>query len=173
MDQLEDIAAASIQSTGGIVLPPDSSIISGFSHWVRNPIPKDGNEQFFDDHKPYFSDPLVYIFAAYSTISGEEILGLPKQMGVRAISDGIVRLFPRPKPTGFIRISHPNGFDSYYVHVSPSVQTGQNVKAGEVIGLLDELEYTKYRVHHLQFRLNLNGKPININPSIFPDLINA
>ena len=171
---LEDITGTANTSLKGAVLPLDSGLISGFHRWIRAPTSRLGYEKFFSDHAASFVNPLIYVFTAYSKRTGEETLGLPREMKVRAIFDGtVVNVNDLPNLTRFVKIRHTNELDSFYVHVKPMVNTGQRIETGQIIGSLDNLEYTTYGVYHLQFRLRM-PKQRYVDPTLlFPELRGA
>ena len=162
-----------IQSDSQLVLPIDSSQIPHFGHWIRKPKFNPEYEEFFLDYDRHFENLLLYIFAAYSTQDGKEVLGLPRKTKVRAISDGTVDyISTSPNPIRYVKILHANRINSFYLNVIPLVKISQSVKIGEVIGTLDNSEYEKYQVSHMQFRLYKPNKVLEmLNPAlIFPEL---
>lgn len=60
----------------------------------------------------------------------------------------------------YIKIDHENGFESYYGHLSElKVSEGENVSAGQVIGLSGDSG--KVTGPHLHFGLYYNGIPVD------------
>jgi hypothetical protein len=80
---------------------------------------------------------------------------------VAAAFDGKVRIAKKSKSYGnVIVIRHANGLETYYAHLSKiNVQIGQEVYAGEVIGLGGNTGHS--RGSHLHFEVRYMGQPIN------------
>lgn len=80
---------------------------------------------------------------------------------VAAAFDGKVRIAKKSKSYGnVIVIRHANGLETYYAHLSKiSVEIGQEVYAGEVIGLGGNTG--RSRGSHLHFEVRYMGQPIN------------
>jgi murein DD-endopeptidase MepM/ murein hydrolase activator NlpD len=80
---------------------------------------------------------------------------------VAAAFDGKVRIAKKSKSYGnVIVIRHPNGLETYYAHLSKiNVEIGQEVYAGEVIGLGGNTG--RSRGSHLHFEVRYMGQPIN------------
>jgi LysM repeat protein len=79
---------------------------------------------------------------------------------VAAAFDGKVRIAKLSKSYGnVIVIRHPNGLETYYAHLSKiNVQIGQEVYAGQVIGLGGNTG--RSRGSHLHFEVRYMGQPI-------------
>jgi len=80
---------------------------------------------------------------------------------VAAAFDGKVRIAKKSKSYGnVIVIRHANGLETYYAHLSKiNVEIGQEVYAGEVIGLGGNTG--RSRGSHLHFEVRYMGQPIN------------
>jgi murein DD-endopeptidase MepM/ murein hydrolase activator NlpD len=80
---------------------------------------------------------------------------------IKATYDGIVTYRGRRGGYGkFIKIRHPNGYESVYGHLSRyKVRKGQRVKRGQVIGLMGSTGLSTGS--HLHFGIKLNGRWIN------------
>jgi murein DD-endopeptidase MepM/ murein hydrolase activator NlpD len=80
---------------------------------------------------------------------------------VAAAFDGKVRIAKKSKSYGnVIVIRHSNGLETYYAHLSKiNVEIGQEVYAGEVIGLGGNTG--RSRGSHLHFEVRYMGHPIN------------
>jgi len=88
-------------------------------------------------------------------------LALPTGEPLYAAFDGVVRISKRNPSYGhLVIIHHPNGLETYYAHMSARhVVAGQQVKAGDVIGLCGNTG----RSHgsHLHFEIRYMGNAIN------------
>lgn len=77
-----------------------------------------------------------------------------------AIADGIINSMDNSKTFGIcVKISHINGVESFYAHlknIDRNLCVGQDIKQGQIIGLLGEtgLAYGP----HLHFQLLIKGK---------------
>lgn len=80
---------------------------------------------------------------------------------VSAAFDGKIRIAKKSKTYGnVIVIRHSNGLETYYAHLSKiSVEVGQDVYAGDVIGLGGNTG--RSRGSHLHFEVRYLGQPIN------------
>jgi murein DD-endopeptidase MepM/ murein hydrolase activator NlpD len=80
---------------------------------------------------------------------------------VAAAFDGRVRIAKKSKSYGnVIVIRHPNGLETYYAHLSKlNVEIGQEVYAGEVIGLGGNTGHS--HGSHLHFEVRYMGQPVN------------
>jgi murein DD-endopeptidase MepM/ murein hydrolase activator NlpD len=80
---------------------------------------------------------------------------------VSAAFDGKVRIAKKSKSYGnVIVIRHDNGLETYYAHLSKiNVEIGQEIYAGEVIGLGGNTG--RSRGSHLHFEVRYMGQPIN------------
>lgn len=118
-------------------LPIDGSDIPNFKAWV------DWNGFLLDRNTREGHDG--FDFAAYLTTDGRIVLGLPDDIKIRAVADGIVKqVLDTPEAVGggygvMINIEHgadDSGMFSQYIHVKPTVEAGIAVKKGDVIGEL-------------------------------------
>lgn len=150
-------------------LPIRASDIPGFAYWLDwNGWGED--VEWVDDEHTGFD------FAAYLNTKGKAVLGLPPHTPVRAIADGIVRMVniweePFYREICIGHTSQPLGAESLYTHVAPSIEIGQHVKRGEIIG---RLYSTDEDLIHLHLSL-LNGHQVEncleTDPTkIFPEL---
>jgi hypothetical protein len=83
---------------------------------------------------------------------------------IRAAFDGVVRLSEGTRRTGgygnLVVIRHPNGLETYYAHLSKRiVDSGEVVKAGEVIGLGGNTG--RSNGPHLHFETRYKGHPFD------------
>lgn len=80
---------------------------------------------------------------------------------VAAAFDGKVRIAKKSKSYGnVIVIRHANGLETYYAHLSKiNVEIGQEVYAGEVIGLGGNTGHS--HGSHLHFEVRYLGQPVN------------
>ncbi|MES2284421.1 MAG: M23 family metallopeptidase [Bacteroidota bacterium] len=80
---------------------------------------------------------------------------------VGAAFDGKVRIARKSKSYGsVVVIRHSNGLETYYAHLSKiNVEVGQEVFAGEIIGLGGNTGHS--RGSHLHFEVRYLGHPIN------------
>ncbi|MCX6811884.1 MAG: peptidoglycan DD-metalloendopeptidase family protein [Candidatus Berkelbacteria bacterium] len=64
----------------------------------------------------------------------------------------------------YVKIDHGSGFQTLYGHLlySTTVQNGQHVVRGQLIGLMDCTGYCSG--HHLHFEIRYNGTPVNPLP---------
>lgn len=78
-----------------------------------------------------------------------------------AVFDGVVRIARRSTTYGlFVVIRHHNGLETYYAHLSRLlVRPGQEVRAGELIGLCGNTG--RSRGSHLHFEVRYLGAPID------------
>ncbi|MDR1951681.1 MAG: peptidoglycan DD-metalloendopeptidase family protein [Bacteroidales bacterium] len=80
---------------------------------------------------------------------------------VYTVFDGVVRIARRSPSYGFlVVVRHTNGLETYYAHLSKlSVKSGQEIKAGELIGLGGNTG--RSRGSHLHFEVRYLGAPLN------------
>ncbi len=80
---------------------------------------------------------------------------------VSAAFDGKVRIAKRSKSYGnVVVIRHSNGLETYYAHLSKlNVEVGQEVSAGDIIGLGGNTGWS--HGSHLHFEVRYLGQPIN------------
>jgi len=80
---------------------------------------------------------------------------------VYSVFDGVVRIARRSTTYGFfVVVRHLNGLETYYAHLSRLlVEPGQEVKAGELIGLGGNTG--RSRGAHLHFEIRYLGAPLN------------
>lgn len=160
--------------------PVDSRLLEGFKDWVAwlpfgRLCPGDGGQH------------PGYDYAAYLTNHGVCRFGLPDNMPVRAIADGNVMFVLEKGYSGSIYINHAinkNGAKrneemlmGNYGHVISSVEEGDFVKRGQVIGHLfnDDNSELFPRLSHLHFGIEIEseGKFFQLNPlRLFPYLEN-
>lgn len=88
-------------------------------------------------------------------------MALPTGEPIYAAFDGVVRISKFNSTYGnLIVIRHQNGLETYYAHLSRrEVQTGQKVKAGEVIGLCGNTG--RSYGSHLHFEIRYMGNAMN------------
>lgn len=90
-----------------------------------------------------------------------------------AIADGIINSIDNSKTFGIcVKISHINEIESFYAHlkeINNNLRLGQDIKQGQIIGLLGEtgLAYGP----HLHFQLFINGKCLKKTPEARPEPI--
>ncbi|TND09640.1 MAG: metalloendopeptidase-like membrane protein [Bacteroidetes bacterium] len=85
---------------------------------------------------------------------------------VSSVFDGKVRITNKSKSYGYVVVvRHNNGLETYYAHLSKIlVKPGQEIKAGEVLGLGGNTG--RSRGSHLHFEVRYKGQPINPNTFI-------
>ncbi len=85
---------------------------------------------------------------------------------VGAAFDGKVRIVKKSQSYGnVVVIRHNNGLETFYAHLSKiNVETGQNVFAGDIVGLGGNTG--RSRGSHLHFEVRYMGQPINPNSII-------
>ncbi|MBP3762761.1 MAG: peptidoglycan DD-metalloendopeptidase family protein [Bacteroidales bacterium] len=88
-------------------------------------------------------------------------LAQPTGEPIYAAFDGVVRISKLNRSYGnLVIIHHPNGLETYYAHMSKRlVQTGQQVRAGDVIGLCGNTG--RSFGSHLHFEIRYKGNAIN------------
>ena len=91
---------------------------------------------------------------------------MPKGTPIRAAKDGVVLetcTTQNKKYRGYgnvVLIQHGNGLVSMYAHcLSISVKPGQQIKQGDVVGLVGNTGRTT--THHVHFEVRSNGKAVN------------
>jgi len=143
-----------------ISLPIDSRDIPNFCKWIHF-------QGYTGEYKHNGHD-----FAVYLNQGGEVVLGLPPETPVRSIADGIVERFcvsPWGEYGNELIIKHNGmGLASSYAHVVPCVQSGQEVRAGDIVARLyidppERYGHDSGRLVHLHFglgRLTLVTTPI-------------
>ena len=118
-------------------LPIDGFEIPNFKAWI-------GWNGFQLDRKTREGHD-GFDFAAYLTTDNRILLGLPEDIKICAVADGIVRqVLDTPEAVGggygvMVNVEHganDSGMFSQYIHVKPTVETGVAVKKGDVIGEL-------------------------------------
>lgn len=86
---------------------------------------------------------------------------MPHGVPAFAYSGGTVTESYKPSKGGYIRIEHPGGWQSQYMHLSRrDKQVGDRVAAGEQIGLVGG-DPTSGGLIHLHFQLRKNGTLVN------------
>ena len=107
----------------------------------------------------------------------------PKMTGVYAFADGIVgSVSYSPRPGRYVRIEHPEGWTSYYMHlnndnfntddnraswhltVAPGIEEGAEVRSGQLIGWVGDSGNAEGSEPHLHFELRYENRPINPYP---------
>ncbi len=85
---------------------------------------------------------------------------------VGAAFDGKVRIVKNSQSYGnVVVIRHNNGLETFYAHLSKTnVEVGQNVFAGDIVGLGGNTGHS--RGSHLHFEVRYMGQPINPNSII-------
>jgi len=101
--------------------------------------------------------PILHRYRAHHGIDYANKRGTP----IRATYDGVVTYVGRRGGYGkFIKIKHPNGYESVYGHLSRyKVKRGQRVKKGQVIAAMGSTGLSTGP--HLHFGIKLNGRWIN------------
>ena len=101
--------------------------------------------------------PILHRYRAHHGIDYANRVGTP----IKATFDGIVTYVGRRGGYGkFIKIKHPNGYESVYGHLSRyKVKRGQRVKKGQLIALMGNTGLSTGP--HLHFGIKLNGRWIN------------
>ena len=133
-------------------LPINGLDIMYFQDWVN----WNGSKGCSQNHN-------AYDFAAYLTTNGHCILGLPENVPIRAIADGVVTKISQGI-TGvegpyacFMTIEHgapDSGLFTVYRHIAPLVRDGQKVRKGEVVATLHKDDgNTEGRLVHLHFEM--------------------
>jgi murein DD-endopeptidase MepM/ murein hydrolase activator NlpD len=64
-----------------------------------------------------------------------------------------------------IYVKHSNGMETRYLHVHPSVKVGDQVKAGQQIGKITEMDDIS-SVAHLHFEVIVNGRHVDPEPIV-------
>ena len=102
-------------------------------------------------------DPFTGVVEFHNGIDIANVLGTP----IRAAMDGKVALVGKNRGYGnFIILNHGDGFQTLYGHLSKSlVQKGENVNAGQEIGLMGDTGYATGP--HLHFTIYKNSAPVN------------
>lgn len=129
-----------------IVPPIDTFQIPGFVRWIN-----------WNGYKECHEG---YDFAAYINTRGECVLGLPKDILIRAVAPGhvVYEIGEESHYDSSIDIYHDRGFirhlASTYTHVVPLKPNGSSVKKGEVIARIHADPGTERgRLVHLHFTL--------------------
>ena len=168
--QLEDIKENTIQwSKYQDIRPPiNGSDINGFNGWVNL------SSFLGDDHKQ------GYRYSSYLTDDSFLMFGLPNNIPIRAVADGIVKQISDAIDGSsgyncFLNIEHGrkgSGLESTYHHIKPIVKTGDFVLMGEKIADL-YIDSDEGRPISLMFEMRngLNAEHRTVNPAnIFPNL---
>lgn len=92
------------------------------------------------------------------TVNGERWYFMPDNVPTLAAAAGTVH-FARRTPVGFtVIIRHPTGWATYYTHLSSlAVSTGDNVTAGQPIGIIGGNPADRMPLKHLHFELWRHG----------------
>lgn len=108
-------------------------------------------------------------FRKYRYHLGEDI-NLETGDSVSSIFNGKVRIAQWSKTYGnVVIVRHPNGIETYYAHLSKlMVKTGDNVNAGDVIGLGGNTGHS--HGSHLHFETRFKGQPFD--PAMIIDFDN-
>lgn len=111
----------------------------------------------------------AYGMRGRSMHSGSDIKGAPRDT-IRSAFAGVVRLTkPYSGYGNVIVVRHANGLETVYAHNSKNlVRVGQQVKAGEAIGLIGRTG--RATTEHLHFEVRIYGQ--HINPATLLDFSN-
>jgi len=103
--------------------------------------------------------PIKKTWLAHRAVDYAAAVGTP----IRTVGDGQVREMGKHVANGrFIKISHPAGYETYYLHLSKfasGIRKGIRVRQGQVIGYVGSSGYSTGP--HLDFRAKKNGQYIN------------
>ena len=101
-------------------------------------------------------------FRKYRYHLGEDI-NLETGDSVRSCFNGKVRIAQWSKTYGnVVVVRHPNGIETYYAHLSKlMVKTGDDVKAGDILGLGGNTGHS--HGSHLHFETRFKGQPFDPN----------
>ncbi|MDR2708346.1 MAG: M23 family metallopeptidase [Elusimicrobiota bacterium] len=87
----------------------------------------------------------------------------PQGTPVSSVADGVVKAVGNNKASGnYVIITHQRGYETAYAHLSrfgDRIRRGAVVKQGQVIGYVGMTGYATGP--HLDFRIRLNGTPLN------------
>lgn len=141
----------------------------------------DGAGGYYDEHgqslrKAFLKAPLSYtrISSGYTNRRFHPVLNewrphlavdyaAPTGTPVKAIGDGsVVRKSYDRNNGNLIRLRHPNGYESTYIHLSKfgrGISKGTRIKQGDIIGYVGSTGLATGP--HLDFRMLKNGVPIN------------
>jgi murein DD-endopeptidase MepM/ murein hydrolase activator NlpD len=88
-------------------------------------------------------------------------ISAPAGTTVRATADGVVTFAGWSSGYGrLIVVDHGGGLETYYAHLSKyDVQTGQEVRRGDVVGLVGSTG--RVTAPHLHYEVRLGGAPVN------------
>ncbi len=105
--------------------------------------------------------PIAKTWRAHPAIDYAAPTGTP----IMAIGDGSISKIGRTSGNGnYIKIRHPNGFETMYLHMSrfaKGMHAGKKLAQGDVIGFVGSTGLATGP--HLCFRMFKNGSPINPN----------
>ncbi len=113
---------------------------------------------------------------------GTDLLA-PQMTPVVAAADGEIKKFGNgPRSGYYIVISHRDGYETWYMHMNndtpgtddgrgapeytyvATLEVGDTVEAGELLGYVGDSGNAEGSVHHTHFELHLNGRAINPYP---------
>ncbi len=110
--------------------------------------------------------PVLKIYRPHTGIDYAAPVGTP----VQSVGDGVVIEAAYKGGAGnYVRIKHPNGYMSGYMHLSrygQGIRTGRSVRQGDVIGYVGSTGLSTGP--HLDFRFWKNNTPINYLTMEFP-----
>jgi murein DD-endopeptidase MepM/ murein hydrolase activator NlpD len=89
-------------------------------------------------------------------------ISAPAGSGVRATADGVVvhAEFASGGYGRLVVIDHGGGIQTYYAHLSKlNVKTGQEVRRGDIVGLVGSTGYATGP--HLHYEVRMGGAPVN------------
>lgn len=113
---------------------------------------------------------------------GTDIIS-PRGSEIVAVADGIITKLGNSRMSGFnIRIDHGNGWQTAYLHLNndtpgtddgqggeeaafyPTLEEGDKVYAGQVIGYVGDSGNAEHTLPHTHFEIKINGKKTNPYP---------
>ncbi len=130
--------------TAGFYQGWDTENIHSFRNLTAKDLPDSVDLRLVDGEHPFCAPITGKVYSAYRFRRTREHNGIdvPLDMGdtIRAAFNGIVRYTGSSSQTGgygnLVVIRHSNGLETYYGHLSKRlVETGEVIKAGEIIGL--------------------------------------
>jgi murein DD-endopeptidase MepM/ murein hydrolase activator NlpD len=103
--------------------------------------------------------PVDHVYRAHLGVD----YAAPTGAAVVAVADGIVvSAAPSGGSGNMVRVKHPGGFETYYLHLSafaPGIRAGSHVQQGQLIGRVGMTGLATGP--HLDFRLRKNGAFVN------------
>lgn len=146
----------------------DTSKIHAFKELTLKDLPDEVDLLLVDSLHSYFAPYIGTVRSRFAFRGSREHQGtdIPLHIGdsIRAAFDGVVRVVEVTRNSGgygnLVVLRHPNGLETYYGHLSKHlVETGELVKAGEVIGLGGNTG--RSTGPHLHFETRYLGKPFD------------